>query len=119
MFIMEQKHWLEQLQQADILKENEQYDEAYALLRAIYEKNTLRYDKVIHANYEDYIEGKVKFFVDLAKLSMLVTNKPAMSIPYLDEALIMLDGSESVLPYVDIDDIKALRSDYNKLAKHA
>ncbi|MGL4797940.1 MAG: hypothetical protein ACRCWY_00880 [Cellulosilyticaceae bacterium] len=114
---MEQKHWLEQLKEAESLKSNEQYEEAYSILREIYEKNSFRYDKIIHANYEDYIEGKVTFFVDLAKLSMLVTDTPAQSIPYLDEALIMLDGSESVLPYIDIDDIKRLRSDYRKLAQ--
>ena len=112
---MQEKHWLEVLQEVEALKKEERYEEAYGLLRGIYEKNSMRYGKVIHANYEDYIEGKVKFFVDLAKLSMLVTDQPAMSIPYLDEALIMLDASESVLPYIDIDDIQALRNDYMKL----
>lgn len=114
---MQEKHWLEQLKEAEVLEREEKYEEAYGILRAIYEKNIFRYDKIIHANYEDYIEGKVTFFVDLAKLSMLVTDKPAMSIPYLDEALIMLDGAESVLPYINIGDIEKLRKDYMRLAK--
>lgn len=114
---MEQKHWLEQLKEVERLKKEEKYEEAYAISRALYERNSIRYDKVLHANYEDYIEGKVSFFVDLAKLSMLVTDCPAKSIPYLDEAIIMLDGSESVLPYVDIDDIERLRRDYMKLTE--
>ena len=56
-------------------------------------------------------------FVDLATVSMLVTDNPAMSIPYLDEALIMLDGSERIVYFQNIDDIEALRKEYMNLAK--
>ena len=114
---MQEKHWLQQLQEAEVLKKEERNEEAYTLLKSLYEKNTFRYDKIIHANYEDYIEEKVKFFVDLAELSMKVTQKPIMSLPYLDEAINMLDGAESVLPYVNIEDIQKLRQSYMKLVK--
>lgn len=114
---MEQKHWIEQLKDAAALQKEEQYEQAYSILREMYEQNKVRYDKTIHSNYEDYIEDKVKFFVNLAKLSMMVTDEPARSIPYLDEALIMLDSSESILPYINIADIKKLHADYTALAK--
>ncbi len=114
---MEQKHWLELLKEAEALKEQQAYEEAYAILRKLYEQNTFRYDKIIHASYEDYIENKVAFFVDLAKLSMRITNDAAQSIPYIDEALIMMDASESISPFVSMKAIEELKESYEKQVK--
>lgn len=111
-------HWSILLEEVRELKAQGQKEEAYYIARSIYESNTFRYDKAIHANYEHYIEEKVKFFLDLASLSMFVTDKPEQSIPYLDEALVLIDGSESVRPYIDLEEIKRTRRDYVQLAKN-
>ena len=66
-------------------------------------------------SYEDYVEEKVKYFVSLANLSYKVTGNPAQSIPYLDEALIAIDGEESSYPYIDRAEIKKLRDHYRSL----
>lgn len=114
--MQENKHWLELLQDAKKLRQEDNQEEAYTILRGLYEINAIRYNKDIHSSYEDYIEQKVNFFVELAQVSMIVTDKPAMSIPYLDEALIMLDSEESIRPYINVEDIKRLRKDYKLLA---
>lgn len=105
-------HWNSRLYIARTLEEIGKKDEAYAVLRRIYEENIFRFDKDIHGAYEEYIVEKVRFFQSLAKLSLEVTKESARSIPYLDEALIMLDGAESVYPYVDPKEIKSLRKMY-------
>lgn len=109
-------HWNSRLYMAKRLHEIGNTNEAYIILRGLYEDNTYRYDKDIHGTYEDYIVEKVKFFEQLAELSLEVTKEPAQSIPYLDEALIMLDGAESVYPYINPKDIALLKKSYlNKL----
>ncbi|WP_069997298.1 hypothetical protein [Cellulosilyticum sp. I15G10I2] len=105
-------HWNSRIYMAKLLQEIGNTQEAYIILRGIYEDNTFRFDKGIHGAYEEYIIEKVKFFQQLAQLSIEVTKEPAQSIPYLDEALIMLDGAESVYPYVDPKDIKLLKKSY-------
>lgn len=105
-------HWTSRLYVARLLKKYDKLEDTYAILREIYEENTFRYNKDIHGGYEEYIEEKVKFFMELAELSMEITGEAARSIPYLDEALIMLDGAESVHPYINPKDIKQLKKDY-------
>lgn len=90
-------------------------EEAYEILRALYEKGVVRFDKEFFASYEDYIEEKIKYFISLADLSYKVTGKAAQSIPYLDEALIAIDGEESSYPYIDRAEIKNLREHYRSL----
>lgn len=106
------KHWTTRLYIADKLKKHGQEEVVYKILREIYEENTFRYNKDIHAGYEDYIEEKVNFFKELADLSFKVTGEAKRSIPYLDEALIMLDGSESVNAYIDPKEIQRLKKEY-------
>ncbi|MDF2612936.1 MAG: hypothetical protein K0S71_722 [Clostridia bacterium] len=105
-------HWNSRIYMAKLLHNIGDTKEAYTILRDIYEDNSFRFDKDIHGTYEDYIVDKVKFFEQLAQLSMEVTKEPAQSIPYLDEALIMLDGAESVYPYVNPKDIVSLKKSY-------
>lgn len=105
-------HWNSRVYMAKVLQEIGNIKEAYTLLRSIYEDNSFRFDKGIHGAYEEYIIEKVKFFQQLAQLSIEVTKEPAQSIPYLDEALIMLDGAESVYPYVNPKDIMLLKKSY-------
>lgn len=108
-------HYFSKLYIARALRDLEYNEEAYEIMRAMYEINEIRFDKTLYASQEDYIEEKVKFFVELAKLSFIVTEKPAQSIPYLDEALIRLDGEESSYPYISKSDIEKLRQDYINL----
>ncbi len=105
-------HWYSRVYMAKMLKQQGNAEEAYTLLRSIYEDNTFRFDKGIHGAYEEYIIEKVRFFEQLARLSLEVTKEPERSIPYLDEALIMLDGAESVYPYVNPKDISVLKKSY-------
>lgn len=109
------EHYLSKLYIARELIKLEYEVEAYEIMRGMYEINEIRFDKTLYASYEDYIEEKVKFFVELAKLSYIVTEKPEQSIPYLDEALIMLDSQESAYPYISETAIKNLRRDYINL----
>lgn len=106
------EHWHYALYAAYKHQEEGQLEEAYSLLRKIYEKNEFHYDKDIHGSYETYVIEKVTFLKELAKLSMDVTKKPQCSIPYLDEALIMLDSYESVHPYINPKEVKALKDNY-------
>lgn len=105
-------HWNSRIYMARLLQEVGYKKEAYRILRGIYEDNTFRFDKGIHGAYEEYIIEKVRFVQQLAQLSIEVTKEPARSIPYLDEALIMLDGAESVYPYVNPSDILSLKKQY-------
>ncbi|MDF2878236.1 MAG: hypothetical protein K0S30_1332 [Clostridia bacterium] len=108
-------HWNSKLYMAKLLYEMGEIKEAYMILRNIYEENTFRFDKATHGAYEEYIIEKVKFFEELAKISLEVTKEPSQSIPYLDEALIMLDGAESVHPYINPSDIAQLKKSYLKM----
>ncbi len=105
-------HWNSRLYIARTLQRLGKEQEAYSVMRKIYEENIFRFDKGIHGAYEEYIIEKVKFFESLAQLSLEVTHDPARSIPYLDEALIMLDGAESVYPYVNPTEITCLKKSY-------
>lgn len=105
-------HWTARLYVANRLKKHNQVESVYKILREIYEENTFRYNKDIHAGYEDYIEEKVNFFKELADLSFKVTGEAKKSIPYLDEALIMLDGSESVNAYINPKEIQKLKEEF-------
>lgn len=84
------------------------------MIRSVYEENTFRYNKDIHGVYEDYIEEKVNFFKELARLSTIVTEDARRSIPYLDEALIRLEGMESGNPYMNPKEIEELKREYNE-----
>lgn len=110
-----EEHYLSKLYIARTLKKLDYEVEAYEIMRGMYEINEIRFDKTLYASYEDYIEEKVNFFVELAKLSYIVTEKPAQSIPYLDEALIMLDSQESAYPYISKNEIEKLKRDYMNL----
>lgn len=105
-------HWVSRLYVAKVLKKYDRLQDSYKILRSVYEENTFRYNKDIHGVYEDYIEEKVNFFKELAALSMITTNDARRSIPYLDEALIMLDGMESVHPYINPKEIEKLKEEY-------
>lgn len=105
-------HWTSRLYVAKVLKKYNEVEAVYKILRNIYEENTFRYNKDIHGGYEDYIEEKVNFFIELAQLSMTITGDARKSIPYLDEALIMLDGAESVNAYINPKDIQKLKDQY-------
>ena len=41
---MQNKHWLESLNEAEALKKEERYEDAYKIMRDLYEKNSIRYD---------------------------------------------------------------------------
>lgn len=105
-------HWVSKVYVAKVLKKYDRLEDSYKILRSVYEANTFRYNKDIHGVYEDYIEEKVNFFKELARLSMIVTEDARRSIPYLDEALIMLDGMESVHPYINPKEIEELKEVY-------
>ena len=108
-------HWSSRIYIAKLLNEMGDNQEAYRILRGIYEDNSFGFDKDLHGEYEEYIIQKVKFFEQLAKLSLEVTKEPAQSIPYLDEALIMLDEVESVYPYINPKEIALLKNAYLKM----
>lgn len=106
-------HWMGRLFIGRALfREYEEYEGAYAILKEIHLNNEIRHNRDIFGSYEDYIVEKVAFFKDMAELTYIVTKEAAQSIPYIDEALIMLDGSESVGPYVDPKEFKELRKYY-------
>ena len=108
-------HYFAKLYIAHKLEEVQCEKEAYEILRYLYEKSAVRFDKELFASYEDYVEEKVKYFVSLANLSYKVTGEPAKSLPYLDEALIAIEGEESAYPYIDRAEIKKLRDYYRSL----
>lgn len=105
-------HWNSRIYMANLLQETGDRQAAYEILRGIYEDNIFEFSKEVYATYEEYIIEKVKFFQQLAQLSIEVTKEPAQSLPYLDEALIMLDGEESVYSYVDPKQILDLKKAY-------
>lgn len=106
-------HWLGRLFIGRALfKDYKQYEGAYVILKEIYLNNEIRHTSDLFGSYEDYIVEKVDFFKDMAELTYIITKEAAQSIPYIDEALIMLDGSESVSPYVDQNEFKKLRKYY-------
>lgn len=90
----------------------ERREEAYKILKTIYEGQLFEYDKGAYGIYEDYIEEKVKFLEHLAALNLEITKDVKTSICYIDEALILLDGEESVAPYIDIKQIKQIKKNY-------
>lgn len=107
------QHWLGRLFIGRTLyTEYEEYQGAYEILREIHLNNEIRHNRDLFGSYEDYIVEKVAFFKTMAELSYIVTKEAAQSIPYIDEAIIMLDGSESVGPYVDHKEFKELRKYY-------
>lgn len=111
-------HWMGRLYLGRrLFKEYEEYEAAYDMLKEIYLANEIRHNRDLFGSYEDYIEEKVDFFKDMAELSHIVTKEAARSIPFIDEALIMLDGSESVGPYVDYKEFEKLKQDYIEKSK--
>ncbi len=104
--------WYYDLYTAYKYQEEGNIEKAFHLLRKIYECSSFDYDKDIYDSYETYIIEKVTFLKTLAKLSMEVTKKPQRSLPYLDEALIILDGHESVHPYINPKEIQKLKDFY-------
>lgn len=113
--VKNEEHYFSKLYIARVLRDLEYNKEAYEIMRAMYEVNEVRFDKTLYASHEDYIEEKVRFFVELAKLSYIVTEEPAQSIPYLDEALIRLDSEESSYPYISKTEIEKLKQEYINL----
>ncbi len=106
-------HWLGRLFVGQTLfRDYNEYEVAYDILREIYLDNEIRYDRHLFGSYEDYIVEKANFYKDMAELSHIITKEAAQSIPYIDEALIMLDGFESVGPYISIKEIEKLREYY-------
>lgn len=111
-------HWMGRLYIGRTLfKTFKEYDAAYPIMKEIYLQNEIRYNRDLFGSYEDYIEEKVNFFKDMAELNYIITKDPAQSIPFIDEALIMLDGAESVSPYIDQNEFKNLREKYLSMAK--
>lgn len=108
----DETHYFSKLYIARKLNDLNYDQEAYEIMRQMYEKNEVRFDKTLYASHEDYLEEKVNFFVDLARLSYTVTQEPAQSIPYLDEALVRLDSEESSYPYINKAEIEQLRQEY-------
>lgn len=111
-------HWTGRLYVGQrLFKDCEEYDGAYKILRELYLNNEIRYSSECYGSYEEYIEEKVLFFVDMAMLTYLITKEASQSIPYMDDAINMLDASESVAPYIDIREIKEIRKDYIQKAE--
>lgn len=116
--VQHMSHWMGRLYIGRALfRDYEEYDGAYEILQEIYLGNEIRHNRDLFGSYEDYIEEKVHFFKDMAELTYIVTKEAARSIPFIDEALIMLDSSESVGPYVDVKEFKQLKKDYTEKAK--
>lgn len=113
--IKNEEHYFSKLYIARKLRDLNYNQEAYDMMRQMYEMNEVRFDKTLYASHEDYIEEKVKFFVELAQLSYVVTQQPAQSIPYLDEALVRLDSEESSYPYISKTEIEKLKQEYVNL----
>lgn len=88
------------------------WEEAYKILRDINECRLFEYNKETYGLYEDYVVEKVKFLQHLAALNLQITGDVRGSIRYIDEALILLDGIESVAPYIDIEEVKQLKKYY-------
>ena len=111
-------HWMGRLYLGRTLfRDYKEYDAAYEILKEIYLGNEIRHNSDWFGSYEEYMEEKVNFFKDMAELSYIVTKEAARSIPFIDEALIMLDASESVGPYVDVKEFKQLKKDYQEKAQ--
>ncbi len=103
-------NWYARLNLARHLKEEGNKEQAYLLFNAISnEKEAFRFDKYVYGTYEDYIVEKTKFLIEIALLELEVIGCSKGSIKYLDDALNLLDGMESVYPYVRIDEIEELR----------
>lgn len=112
------QHWTGRLYVGQkLFKDCKEYDGAYKILKPMHTNNEIRYSSECFGSYEEYIEEKVLFFIDMAELTYIVTKEAAQSIPFMDEALNMLDASESVSPYIDIKEIKEMRKDYIKKAE--
>ncbi|NLI90257.1 MAG: hypothetical protein GX366_07625 [Epulopiscium sp.] len=112
-------HWTGRLYVGmELFKKYKEYDGAYKILKELHLANEIRYSSEYFGSYEEYIEEKVNFFIEMAELSYIVTKEAAQSIPYVDEALIMLDGSESVTPYVDAKEINKIKEDYIEKAQN-
>ncbi|OOB78341.1 MAG: hypothetical protein ATN33_06900 [Epulopiscium sp. Nele67-Bin001] len=109
--------WQSRLYVANQLDESTDKERKYALLEDIYKEKTFRYNKDIHGAYETYIEEKVKFLLCLAKLSIEVGKPPENSIPYIEEALVMLDGAESVHPYINPKEVSSLQKEIYSMIK--
>ncbi|ONI46033.1 hypothetical protein AN640_03965 [Candidatus Epulonipiscium fishelsonii] len=112
-------HWTSRVYLASLLNQETECNKIYNILKDIYEENTFRYHKDIHGAYETYIEEKVQFLLTLASLNIKVTGKVKGSIKYLDEALTMLDAAESVKPYINLREVKELRTTYLDMQKAA
>ena len=111
-------HWTGRLYIARALfKDYQEYDGAYVIMKEIYLDNEIRYSNDLFGSYEEYMEDKVTFFKDMAELTYIVTQEAARSIPFIDEALIMLDSSESVGPYIDEKEYERLKASYLEKAK--
>ncbi len=109
--------WQSRLYVANQLDENTDKERKYLLLEDIYKEKTFRYNKDIHGAYETYIEEKVKFLLNLAKLSLEIGKPPENSIPYIEEALVMLDGAESVHPYINLRDVSSFQREIYSMIK--
>lgn len=103
-------NWYARLNLARQLKEEGNKEQAYLLFKAISnEKEAFKFDKYVYGTYEDYIVERAKFLIEMALLELEVIGCSTGSIAYLDEALNLLDGMESVYPYVRIEEIEALK----------
>ncbi len=109
--------WQSRLYVANQLDETSDKERKHALLEDIYKEKTFRYNKDIHGAYETYIEEKVKFLLSLAKLSIEVGKPPENSIPYIEEALLMLDGAESVHPYINPREVSLFHREVYSMIK--
>lgn len=110
MMIETSANWYTRLNLARQLKESGNKEQAYLLLRSVSEEEDAFYfDKYRYGTYEDFIVEKTRFLIELALLELEVVGSAEGSMMYLDDALDLLDGMESVYPYIRIDEIETLR----------
>lgn len=108
------QHWSTRLYMGDMLYLLHKSQEAYELIKEVYEEKRFTFDKEMYSDYEEYLIEKVKFLMKLASLEIEVTGQVKKSIAYLDEAIALLDSAESVYPYVAPSEIEHLKASYLK-----
>ena len=105
---MDKATWYEELVLARKLNGEGEKIKAYLIYKNI-STNSFKFDKYKYGSYEDYIVDKVRFLIELAILETVIGKKSEESIKYLDQALELLDGMESVYPYIRINEVKVLK----------
>ena len=100
--------WYEMLILARTLNSDGEKIKAYLIYKNI-ELDSFKFDKYRYGTYEDYIVDKVRFLIEKAVLETEIASNQDGAIKYLERALELLDGMESVYPYINIKDVKVLK----------